>query len=263
MARLSVVIPAYNEQHRLAGTLEACLAYLRKQAYKSEVIVVDDGSTDRTVEIAESFQADDLVLRVLRQPRNLGKGAAVRRGCQAAIGELVMFMDADHSTRIEEIERFLPVFDEGYQVVAGVRTYQEGESRLRRIVGLGFLMFAHLFVFRKAVVDSQCGFKCFTRRAAQQIFSRCRTNGGTIDVEIIFLAHILDLGIFFVPVQWNNAPGSTISIWKCILGDPPDMLKVRWREWTGQYEHANTKLPVWDEAAAHQGRLESVPSRNS
>ena len=155
MPRLSVVIPAYNEEHRLAGTLRACLVYLRRQAYESEVIVVDDGSADRTVEIAESFQSDDLVLRVLRQPKNLGKGAAVRRGCQAAVGDLVMFMDADHSTRIDEIERFMPLFDDGYEVVAGVRTFQEGESRLRRIVGLGFLIFAHLFVFGKAVVDSQ------------------------------------------------------------------------------------------------------------
>ena len=236
MYALSVVIPAYNEEHRLAGTLRACIAYLEKQDYTSEIILADDGSRDATVDIAHSFDSSWPSLRVLRLPKNQGKGAALRTGCLAAEGERVMFMDADHSTKIDEIEGFLPHLDQGYDMVVGVRTFQEGESRLRRIVGLGFLIFAHLFVFRKSVVDSQCGFKCFTRETAQQIFSRCRTNGGTIDVEIFYLAHKLDLGIYFVPVHWSNAPGSTIKIWKCILQDPVDMLRIRLRDLLGRYD---------------------------
>ncbi|MGY8825991.1 MAG: hypothetical protein ACKVJG_18980 [Candidatus Latescibacterota bacterium] len=141
------------------------------------------------------------------------------------------------TTRLDigEIEKFLPLCKEGYGMVAGVRTFQEGESRLRRIVGLGFLMFAHLFVFRKAVVDSQCGFKCFTREAVQAIFSRCHINGGTIDVEIFFLAHKLEIPIYFVPVHWQNAPGSTINMWRCVIQDPIDMLSIRARDLVGRY----------------------------
>jgi dolichyl-phosphate beta-glucosyltransferase len=236
MYRLSVVIPAYNESHRLAATLKECIAYLRQQEYASEIVVVDDGSKDDTAAVAASFQGEWPALQVLRLPHNQGKGAALRRGCLAGTGECVMFMDADHSTHISHVEQFLRTLGDGYDLTVGVRTFQEGESRLRRIVGLGFLMFAHLFVFRKAVVDSQCGFKVFTRQAAQRLFSRCRTDGGTIDVEIFFLAHKFGLKVYFVPVQWRNPPGSTIRIWKCILKDPVDMLLVRARDLMGLYD---------------------------
>jgi len=234
--KLSVVIPAYNEQHRIAATLEECIAYLRQQDYAAEIIVVDDGSRDATADIARSFTRSWPALKVLQLARNQGKGAAVKTGCLAAAGEFVMFMDADHSTRIEEIEKFLPLCEQGYGMVAGVRTFQEGESRLRRILGLGFLMFAHLLVFRKAVVDSQCGFKCFTRETARLIFSRCGTKGGTIDVEIFYLAHKLAVKIYFVPVHWQNAPGSTINVLRCILQDPFDMLRVRFRDLLHKYD---------------------------
>ncbi|MBI2504345.1 MAG: glycosyltransferase family 2 protein [Candidatus Latescibacteria bacterium] len=233
---LSVVIPAYNEGHRLGQTLRECIAYLQLQEYRAEIVVVDDGSRDGTAELARSFSASWPALRVLVQPRNQGKGAALRRGCLAAAGQFVMFMDADHSTRIEEIEQFLPLCRQGYGMVAGVRTFQQGESRLRRILGLGFLMFAHLFVFRKAVVDSQCGFKCFTRDTAQALFSLSRTKGGTIDVEIFYLAHKFELPIYFVPVHWKNAPGSTIRIWRCLMQDPIDMLRIRFRDILGRYD---------------------------
>ncbi|MBM3277250.1 MAG: glycosyltransferase [Candidatus Handelsmanbacteria bacterium] len=109
--------------------------------------MVDDGSRDGTAQIARSFSATWPSFTVLVQPRNEGKGAALRRGCLAANGEFVMFMDADHATKIEEIEKLLPLCRQGHGIVAGVRTFQQGESRLRRILGLGFLMFARLFIF--------------------------------------------------------------------------------------------------------------------
>ena len=153
---LSVVIPAYNEEHRLAATLADVVTWLKGHEPSAEILVVDDGSSDRTVEIARGLADQWPALKVLEQQHNQGKGAALRRGCLEAAGRHVMFMDADNATRIEEIEKFLPLLSEGYGMVVGVRTYQQGESRARRIIGLGFLMFAHLFVFRRAVVDSQC-----------------------------------------------------------------------------------------------------------
>ena len=232
---LSVVIPAYNEEHRLAATLADVVTWLKGHEPSAEIIVVDDGSRDRTIEIAHGLADQWPALKVLEQLHNQGKGAALRRGCLEAAGRHVMFMDADNATRIEEIEKFLPLLSEGYGMVAGVRTYQQGESRARRIIGLGFLMFAHLFVFRKAVVDSQCGFKCFTRDAAQAIFALSRTKGGTIDVEIFYLAHKLGISIYFVPVHWKNAAGSTINIWRCMMQDPVDMLRIRLRDKFGHY----------------------------
>ena len=229
---LSVVIPAYNETHRLGRTLSACLDYPAAQDYSAEIVVVDDGSSDDTAGLARGFSGGATPVRVLRFERNCGKGAAVREGCLAAAGDHVLFMDADHSTRIDEVGQFLRLMQEdSYEVVVGVRTFQQGESRMRRVVGLSFLILAHLIVFRKAVVDSQCGFKCFTREAAQRIFSLSLTNGGTIDVEIFSLVHRLDLSIYFQPVHWHNPPGSTISPLRCLVQDPVDMLRIRLRRY--------------------------------
>ncbi len=227
---LSVVIPAYNESHRIEATLSAVQHYLEGRAYSYEVIVVDDGSRDDTVARVQALAAHWPALRVVRLPSNQVKGAAVRTGCLEATGERVLFMDADHSTRIEQIEDFLPHLESHFEVVTGVRAFQEGESRARRIVGLGFLMLAHLIVFQKAVVDSQCGFKCFTREAVQAIFPRTHVNGGTIDVEILYYAHRLDLPIYFQPVEWRNAPESTISPLRCLVQDPIDMIRIRLRD---------------------------------
>jgi len=227
---LSVVIPAFNESHRIEATLVACQRYLEGFGPSYEVIVVDDGSRDDTVSRVQALGADWPALRVIQLPSNQGKGAAVRTGCLDAVGERVLFMDADHSTRIEQLEDFLPHLNGWYEDEPGVRAFQEGESRSRRIMGLGFLMLAHLIVFRKAVVDSQCGFKCFTREAVQAIFPRTHINGGTIDVEILYYAHRLNLPVYFQPVEWRNAPGSTISPLRCLVQDPIDMIRIRLRD---------------------------------
>ena len=161
---LSVVIPAYNEGQRLGQTLAEIRVWLDKFfSRRYEVLVVDDGSRDNTAELAEHAAAQWENLRLLRQPRNLGKGAAVRRGCLDARNDYVLFMDADHATPIEELRAFFPPMERGYDIVVAVRAFQESESRSRRIMGLGLLMLAHLIVFSKAVVDSQCGFKLFRR----------------------------------------------------------------------------------------------------
>ena len=128
-----------------------------------------------------------------------------------------------------ELENFLARIDEGYDVAAGVRTVETRESWARRVMGLGCLWLAHLIVFRQAVVDSQCGFKVFTRDAARKIFSLSEINGGTIDVEIFYFAHRLNLRIAFVLVAWKNAPGSTINPLRCLAQDPIDMIRIRLR----------------------------------
>lgn len=236
-AVLSVVIPAFNESHRLPQTLAEIRPFLDADFKGHEVIVVDDGSSDGTAEIVESFAKDWPGLRVLRQPRNLGKGAAVRRGCLEAQGDLVLFMDADHAVPIEEL-RGLVEDVEGADcgAVAGVRTYQENESRGRRVVGLLALLLAHLIVFNRAVVDSQCGFKLFRRATVEQIFPLCRVDGGMIDVELFHLMHMCDVHCYYRAVHWNNKPGSRINVLRCMLTDPLDMIAIRLRHVLGIYK---------------------------
>lgn len=233
---LSVIIPTYRESARLPRTFDEILPYLEAKHPKHEIIVVDDNSPDGTGQIVEDYARRHPQIRLLVQPGKIGKGAAVRRGCIAARGDLVLFMDADHSTPIAELEAFLFALRRQHaDAVAGVRTYQEDESRGRRIVGLLGQLLAHLIVFRKAVVDSQCGFKLFTRATAQRLFPLARVDGGMLDVELFFLMHKHAVTCRFVPVSWNNKPGSRINVLACIIRDPLDMLRIRLRDWAGVY----------------------------
>lgn len=249
---LSVIIPTFNEAARLPQSLNEILSFLDKNFSRYEVIVVDDNSPDGTGDITREFGKKHEQVRLTVQPGRLGKGAAVRRGCLEAKGELVLFMDADHATPISEITRFLEEIKIGTpSAVVGVRTYQEDESRGRRIIGLCAQLLAHVVVFKKAVVDSQCGFKLFTREAVQQIFPLARVDGGMLDVELFHLMHIQDVPCRYVPVVWKNKDGTRINIIACMMRDPIDMLKVRLRDWTGHYNRPlNETEQPWSQAAS-------------
>lgn len=166
---LSIVIPTYKEARRLPLTLREITGYLDRRFAAYEILIVDDDSPDGTAAAALAEDGGRGVVRILTQPGRLGKGAAVRRGCLAARHERVLFMDADHATPIEEVEAMLAQLPEG-GVTVGVRTYQENEQKWRRIVGLCAQLLAHLVVFQKPVIDSQCGFKLFTAAAVQRVF---------------------------------------------------------------------------------------------
>ena len=236
---LSVVLPAYNESHRLPQTLSELRPYLERRFPKHEVVVVDDGSTDSTPDIVRSTALEWPQLRLLQQPKNLGKGAAVKRGMLHATGELVLFMDADHATPIDEMERIFPqLAGGGYRVVVGVRTYQHDDSKWRRIVGLSLQILTHLIVFDRAVVDSQCGFKCFGADAAKRIFALSRIKGGMFDVEIFAIMHKLGINPLYQPVPWTNKAGSRINFVRCMLFDPFDMMIIRLNAMLGRYSEA-------------------------
>lgn len=250
---LSVVMPAFNETHRLPQTLAAIRPYLHERFPRHEVIVVDDGSSDGTADMVREFAKGWPELRVLVQPRNMGKGAAIRRGMLDANCDLVLFMDADLATPIHEVEAMLPHFRQGVQAVAGVRTYQKDESKWRRILGLTLQIIAHVIVFEHAVVDSQCGFKCFTRDAVRRIFERVRINGGMFDVEIFAIMHRLGIDVHCLPVHWVNQPGSRVNIVRCMIFDNFDMLAIRRNLALGHYNPSPDPALQGDSVLAQTG----------
>jgi dolichyl-phosphate beta-glucosyltransferase len=209
---LSLIIPAYNEAGRIAETLRSVEAYLDSQAYEWEVLVVDDGSSDDTAAIVE---ANFPRVRLMRITPNHGKGYAVRSGMQESVGEYRVFFDADASTPIEELEKLWPRFENGADVVIGSRALADSEVEvhqawMREHMGMSFnivLRTLGLTHFR----DTQCGFKAFTAKGCDLIFSRQQIDRFAFDVEILHIASLHKLRIDEVPVRWINSPKSTVN----------------------------------------------------
>lgn len=227
---LSVVIPAYNEEKRLPQSLATALDFLKRQAYASEIIVSDDGSRDRTVQVAREV-LQGFPHQVLETPQNRGKGHAVRQGMLAAAGEYLLFTDADFSTPIEEVEKFLAHLQKDRDVVIGSRALPDSKVEVhqnffRETMGKVFNRIACMFAF-KGVHDSQCGFKCFRREAARKIFSLQKLDGFSFDVETVYLAQKLGYRLLELPVIWRNSAQSRVQV----LRDPfvmfLDVLKIR------------------------------------
>lgn len=229
--QLSVVIPAYNEARRIGPSLQRLVDYLRGRygAGGFEIIVVDDGSDDRTVSVVQQFMARTPEVRLICFPHNRGKGAAVRAGMLAAAGGAALFSDADLSTPIEEVEEALKLLAEGSDVVIGSRGLASSQiivrqNRVRELLGKLFNLLLRTFLqipFR----DTQCGFKLFRHEAAQRIFHRARTDGFAFDVEAILIAFQLGYAVREMPVRWVNDPDSKVTL----LRHPVQMLSEVWR----------------------------------
>ena len=211
---LSVVVPAYNEEARLTPTLRRIVDYLDRRGARYEVLVVDDGSTDRTVAVARELAAGHPAIEVLELGMNRGKGAAVRQGMLSAIGRLVLFSDADLATPIEELERLRAEIDAGHDIAIASRAMAQSDIRarqhpLRELMGRGFNVLVRAIAlggFR----DTQCGFKLFTREAAHDLFARATVEGFAFDVEVLLLARDR-YRIAEVPVTWSHVEESKLS----------------------------------------------------
>jgi len=234
---LSVVIPAYNEEVRIIPTIGAIASFVSGLGLPWELIIADDGSTDHTVELVESLELANL--RVLRAERNGGKGSAVRRGMLAARGEYILFDDADNSTPIEELAKLLDkLVHEEYDVAIGSRATNGAEeahrTALRRLLS-GGLRWMVQNVFRIGVRDTQCGFKLFTRSAAQRLHSAQTIAGFSFDLEILYLAAKLGYRVAEVPVAWIDAPGSKVDTRKEVQRFVRDLMKIKWNDLRGMY----------------------------
>jgi dolichyl-phosphate beta-glucosyltransferase len=213
---LSVVIPAYNEEARLPRTVERIHEFLVHRSYDAELLVVDDGSRDRTLSVARDLSRSLPLLRVITHPTNHGKGFAVRSGILAATRDAVLFSDADLSTPIEDIDLLWPWHDRGYDIVIASRRGDEGskigipQPAYRRGMGKVFNLLVSMFGIR-GFHDTQCGFKLFRREPARRVFSTLRTQGFAFDVEVLLRARRLGYRTREVLVRWDDQPGSHVD----------------------------------------------------
>jgi dolichyl-phosphate beta-glucosyltransferase len=216
--RLSVIIPAYNEEMRLPQTLRRSIEYLKAQPYTSEIIVVNDGSTDGTDRVVREQPSLPVSIRLLAHPdgANHGKGASVKRGMLEARGEYRLFMDADNSTSLDQVERFWPFFNQGYQVVIGSRALKDSvigihQPRYKELLGrFGNWVIRSLAV--PGIRDTQAGFKMFAAKEADMIFSLQTLDRWGYDFELLAIARSRNCRICEVPIAWLNAEGSKITL---------------------------------------------------
>jgi len=211
---LSVVIPAYNEEARIGPTVEATRAYLAARGGDWELLIVDDGSSDRTVDVALAAAGGDARVRVLAQPRNRGKGAAVRAGMLAAAHARVLFSDADLATPIEELAKLEARLDGGADVAIASRALPDSDIRTRQhpareMMGRTFNVIVRVLVLG-GIHDTQCGFKLFSRAAARDLFARATIDGFAFDVEVLWLARGR-WRVEEVPVTWRHVEESKVS----------------------------------------------------
>jgi len=236
---LSIVIPAYNEAAHIANSLAAIQDYARRKGFPVEILVVDDGSTDTTV-VAASGRAG---VSVLRNLRNRGKGFSVRHGVLEARGELVLFTDADLSAPIDEADKLLAAMESSHaDVVVGSRALQREligihQSPFREWGGRFFNVLVQVFTGLK-IHDTQCGFKLFRRETTRRAFELQRVDGFGFDPEVLFLIQRSGGKVVEVPVRWDHNPATKVHYLRDSLLMTLDLVVLRWRALTGQYEKA-------------------------
>jgi glycosyltransferase involved in cell wall biosynthesis len=236
----SIVIPAYNEGTRLGSTLEKVLEYVRQQEWNAEVIVVNDGSRDNTAELVRGFAAMHPVLRLVENPDNRGKGYSVRNGMLKARGEVIVFSDADLSSPIEEMPKLLAALAAGADIAIGSR-WLRAELQTRR-QSLHRQLFGRVFNVLLRIIlglrfkDTQCGFKAFTRRAAQTILPLQRIERWGFDPEILFLARKFGFRVEEVAVLWGHSGDTRIHPLMDGARMFQEMVRIRWYDLTGKYD---------------------------
>ena len=242
MPHLSIVIPAYNEENRIGRTLTETFDYLDRQNYSSEVIVVNDGSTDHTADEVRKFEGRaGGGLRLVENPGNRGKGYSVRNGMLKAEGEIALFFDADLATPTSEIVKVVgPIAEGRYDIVFGSRALDRSligthQSFFRETIGRGanWAQFAFTGLRFK---DTQCGFKAFRREAARSVFWLQRIDGFGFDPEILFIAKKQGWRLSETPVRWNHVEGSKLNPITAPIKALMEVATIRWNNLLGKYD---------------------------
>ena len=247
---LSIVIPAFNEEARLGPTLRDYLAYCRDSRRAVELIVVDDGSLDRTSAVVNHCASEHPEIRLIRLAENHGKGHAVRSGVVNTRGKLVLFADADGATPLPEIERLEAALNAGADLAIGSRALR-GEVRVnarlyRRVIGRVFHRLVESLTV-PGVKDTQCGFKLFRGPVAHDLFSRMRMRGFSFDVELLMMAQRRGYVLAEIPVNWTHQPGSKVNLVTDSARMARDLFIIRGRYLRGEYNAPH--LAPWSEPA--------------
>lgn len=242
---LSVVIPTYNEEENVrSGVLDTVYEYLNKQNYTWEVLIVNDGSKDQTVKVVKKAIKNKKGMRLLEEPHR-GKGGTVIAGMLKAKGEIILFTDMDQATPLAEIEKFLPVFKKGADIVIGVRSGRKGAPLSRKAMAFGFSLLRNL-ILRLPYKDTQCGFKAFKQTASKEIFSRLKeyyqnqaVKGAAVtagfDIETLFVARKLGFQVGQVPVSWQHQETRRVNPIKDAWRGLKDLVRVRINDLQGKY----------------------------
>lgn len=242
MIFLSVVIPAYNEEKRLPHTLQAVLAYLKKQNYEWEIAIVDDGSKDSTADFVRKISQQESRIKLLQYEQNHGKGYAVRYGMTHVTGKYRLFMDADNSTSVDHFEKFLPYLEDGHDIVIGSRDIEGADIAVHqawwkeKLGDLGNLWIRMWAV--PGILDTQAGFKVFKGHAAEAVFPYLTLNRWAFDVEALAVAKQRGFSIIERPIRWLNDPDSKVKA-SAYLEVLVEVVKVRLNIWRGVYERTN------------------------
>jgi dolichyl-phosphate beta-glucosyltransferase len=242
---LSIVVPAYNEESRLPKTLDSIFAYLQVRPFRAEVIVVDDGSSDRTSEIANNCREKYPNLRLISNEGNRGKGFSVRHGMLEARGEIALFTDADLSTPIEEADKLLAALRVGgYDAAIGSRAMDRSlievhQSVIREQAGIFFNRLVR-WIMGIELSDTQCGFKAFRTERTRIIFEQQRVERFGFDPEILFLAKRNRLRVAEIPVRWSHNSGTKVHVAADGIRMFLELLWIRWNAMQGGYPRTRT-----------------------
>ena len=243
---LSIVIPAYNEERRLASTLDAVTGFLAQQPWTWEVRVVDDGSADGTVRLAQDYARREPRVVVQQEPHR-GKGGAVKAGLLAAAGAYRFICDADLSMPIAEVRRFLPPQLTAFDVAIGSRegtgARRVGEPAYRHVMGRLFNSVVQWLAL-PGIEDSQCGFKMFSADAVQAIFPLVSIDGWAFDVEVLTVARVHGMRVVEVPIEWHYRNESQVSMLRDSVGMLRELLRIRARALRGVYRPRPANAPA-------------------
>jgi len=256
---LSIVVPAYNEELRIGKSLNRIRLYLQTKTFTAEVIVVDDGSVDKTAEVAGRAAEDWPALRVIRNERNRGKGFSVRRGVLEARGEYVLFTDADLSAPIDQTGMLIAgLASTGADAAIGSRALQREligvhQPWFREWGGICFNWTVRLFTGLR-LRDTQCGLKLFRLATTRKAFEHLKAERFGFDPELLFLIKRWGGRALEIPVRWDNDPATTLNIWRDTARSFLEVIQVRWWALTGQYPPADRAAVTYQDAVTHTPR---------
>lgn len=242
MPYLSVIIPAYNEENRITKTLKDIDKYLKSQSFSYEIVVVNDASTDKTVEVVQNLMDSIDNLRILDYQKNHGKGWSVKKGMLETKGDYRLFMDADNATTLDHFDKMRPLLEKDYKIIIGTRDskdHKDAEQTVsqpwhKRMLGdVGNILIQVMAV--PGIWDTQCGFKLFSAQAATEIFKRSKIDRWGFDIEALALARKLGYKIGIIPVKWVNDPNSHVGL-KGYVRTLLDLLKIKWNFIKGAYD---------------------------